>query len=284
MSTPSLPAEHVSQSPWGLWKAQVTGLLRLEVKKYLFSKRAFLLYFLAFLPIFPALLWNLQPIFSGDLPKISEASLIYSGLFQTLILHLVIFFGCVITFTNLFRGEVLERSLHYYFLCPIRREVLVAGKYIAGQIAAWIIFLTCVCVSYLLIFLPYGSEGLAFFTRGPGVGHLLAYMGVTVLACIGYGAVFLFTGLIFRNPIVPAGVIWLWEGINAFLPAVLKQISVTHYLTSLCPVPLTSGPFRIVADPASPWFSVPGLLLVTIGVLALAALKIRRMEISYGGE
>ena len=46
------------------------------------------------------------------------------------------FFGCVGIFTYLFRGEFVERSLHYYFLAPVRREVLVIAKYLAGCITA----------------------------------------------------------------------------------------------------------------------------------------------------
>jgi len=39
-------------------------------------------------------------------------------------------------FSNLFRGEMLEKTLHYYFLTPMRREMLVAGKYLAGLVVA----------------------------------------------------------------------------------------------------------------------------------------------------
>ena len=41
---------------------------------------------------------------------------------------------------NLFRGEVVDRSLHYYFLAPVRREVLVVGKYLSGLIATIALF------------------------------------------------------------------------------------------------------------------------------------------------
>ena len=41
---------------------------------------------------------------------------------------------------NLFRGEMLDKTLHYWFLAPARREVLLAGKYLAGLIAAVVIF------------------------------------------------------------------------------------------------------------------------------------------------
>ena len=38
------------------------------------------------------------------------------------------------------------------------------------------------------------------------------------------------------------------------------------------------------ADPASPLVAILGLLLLSIFVLAVAGLQVRRMEISYGGE
>ena len=43
-----------------------------------------------------------------------------------------IFFGCMGIFSNLFRGEMLEKTLHYYFLTPMRREALVAGQVPGG--------------------------------------------------------------------------------------------------------------------------------------------------------
>jgi hypothetical protein len=107
---------------------------------------------------------------------------------------------------------------------------------------------------------------------------------VTILACIGYGAVFLIIGLRFRNPIIPALILYGWEWINFLLPPGLKKISVIHYLTSLVPVPMSEGPFAVLAEPTPAWISVPSLVLFTAVVLFLASLHIRRMEISYAGE
>ena len=36
-------------------------------------------------------------------------------------------------------------------------------------------------------------------------------MLVAALACVGYGAVFLMCGIFFRNPMIPAAVVWVWE-------------------------------------------------------------------------
>ena len=56
----------------------------------------------------------------------------YGVIFQLFFVRLVVFFGCFGIFTYLVRGEMLERSLHFYFLAPLRRDVFVVGKYLAG--------------------------------------------------------------------------------------------------------------------------------------------------------
>ena len=74
--------------------------------------------------------------------NLGEDAVVFAGVFQFFFLRLAIFFGCLGIFMNLFRGEVLDRSLHFYFLAPIRREVLMAGKFLAGLLATCTIFIT----------------------------------------------------------------------------------------------------------------------------------------------
>src|SRR5207249_1626717 len=57
-----------------------------------------------------------------DPPK---ASRLFAGVFQLYYVRLAIFFGCVGVFMNLFRGEMLDKSLHFYLLSPMPREVLL---------------------------------------------------------------------------------------------------------------------------------------------------------------
>ena len=116
------------------------------------------------------------------------------------------------------------------------------------------------------------------------MGQLLTYVVITVLACVGYGAFFMVVGLFFRNPIIPALVLYGWEWINFLLPPLLKKISVIHYLNPLIPVPLSEGPFAVVAEPTPAWISIPGLVIVTVLVLIVAGRRIRRMEIRYGSD
>jgi ABC-type transport system involved in multi-copper enzyme maturation permease subunit len=274
-----------SRRPWSLWASQIAAILRLEVRKNFIGKRAILMYMLAAVPIL--LMAALSAEISWQQSRnnnIGEINVVFANLYEGLILRTIIFFGCAWIFMNLFRGEVVDRSLHYYFLSPVRREVLVVGKYVSGLIAAVVLFTISTAGSLLLLYVGLGSSGANYFFDGAGKRQAIGYLGITILACIGYGAVFMVIGLLFRNPIIPALLIYGWEWINFLLPPVLKKISVIHYLHSLAPVPLPEGPFAMVAEPTPAYLSVPGLLLMTAVVLVLASFQIRRMEIKYGGE
>ena len=253
---------------------QVLAILRLELRKTFLAKRAIPFYLLA-----------VAALFLRDKVELSFAVNTFGAVFQTFFLRASIFFGCVIVFANLIRGEVLDKSLHYYFLSPVRREVLVVGKFLAGLVATSVVFSAATTVSFLLNYVPLGrAMALDHMLRGPGLGQLFWYLVVTVLACLGYGAVFLAIGLLFKNPMIPALVILGWESINFLLPPLLKRISVLCYLQSLCPFQLPQGTVGILADPVPAWLAVPGLCLVTVALLALSGWRVRRFEISYGAE
>jgi ABC-type transport system involved in multi-copper enzyme maturation permease subunit len=267
-----------------LWKRQIASILRLEVRKNFTGKRSFLIYLLALLPVL--IMAALVTVNADEIREnYPEATVIFANLYEGMILRTVVFFGCAWIFMNLFRGEVVDRSLHYYFLSPVKREVLVAGKYISGLVTSLILFVTMTALAIFFIYLPLGYSGaMNHLFNGPGLNQVLTYLGITVLACIGYGAVFLVIGLFFRNPIIPAILLYGWEFINFLLPPMLKKLSVIHYLHSLTPVPIPEGPFAIVSEPTSAWLTVPGLIMVTIAVLVMASVRIRHMEIRYGSE
>ena len=272
-------------SSWSLWTRQTLAILRLEIRKNFLSRRALLLYLIAAAPLGLLSLFALFRMPSDDAGSFGELSIAFAAVYGGLILRTLVFFGCAWVFMNLFRGEVVDRSLHYYFLAPVRREVLVVGKYLSGLIATVLLFsITTIGSMLILYFSIYPSESSRYFFEGAGLGHLLTYLGVTILACIGYGAVFLLVGLFFRNPIIPGLLLYGWEWLNFLLPPFLKKISVIHYLQSLVPVPMPEGPFAVLVEPTPAWISVPSLLLFTGVVLFLASLHIRRMEISYAGD
>jgi ABC-type transport system involved in multi-copper enzyme maturation permease subunit len=225
--------------------------------------------------------------------NLGQDSIMFAGVFQFFFLRLAIFFGCLGIFMNLFRGEILDRSLHFYFLAPIRREVLMAGKFLAGLLATCTIFVTSELlqtVAFLWHFSPSARE--VYLYHNHGLENAAVYVGVTVLACVGYGAFFLVAGMLFRNPILPAAAILIWEAINPFLPGLLKQFSVIYYLKSLCPVdiptPPGTSPFLALlisnSDPVSAPLAVLGIVIVALIALYASSIQVRRMEINYTTE
>ncbi|HEU4870605.1 MAG TPA: hypothetical protein VFT08_07140 [Pyrinomonadaceae bacterium] len=278
----------IRAASWGLWLRQIRAIVSLELAKNFFSRRSILIYLIAVLPLFPLLVLAFFQPDDNDW-NFNNLSKVYAVLYHSLLLRTVVFFGCAWIFMNLFRGELVDRSLHYYFLSAVRREVLVAGKYLSGLITSIVLFTATTVVSMLLLYLPhFYSQSLRFFTEGRGLNHLLAYAGITILACVGYGAFFLVVGLFIRNPIIPALLLYGWEWLNFLLPPLLKKISVIHYLNSMMPVPLSAaiseGPLAVVVEPTPAWISIPSMLLVTVVVLILAAYRTRHMEIRYGND
>jgi hypothetical protein len=221
-----------------------------------------------------------------------QVALIFAGVFQSYYLRLAVFFGCVGVFVNLFRGEMLDKSLHFYLLTPTRREVLLAGKYTAGLLATVVIFTSSTALQWLALLWQFDSAAVADLLAGTGWSQFSWYLAVTALACVGYGSVFLAVGLLFRNPIVPIAVVLLWEGVNPFLPAALKKISMIYYLQSLCPVGTLPGRdvpgfVRLLISPVQPATRSVAVLSIAIltGVVLVAAARLsRKMEINYSTE
>jgi ABC-type transport system involved in multi-copper enzyme maturation permease subunit len=277
-----------SSSQLGLWLRQIGAILRLELGKNFFSRRSILIYLIALLPLFPLMILALVRPDDEDF-SFNNMGKVYAVLYHGLILRTVVFFGCAWIFMNLFRGELVDRSLHYYFLSAVRREVLVTGKYLSGLVTSIVLFTATTVLSLLLLYFPhFTSQSLRYFTEGRGLRELLAYAGITILACLGYGAFFLVVGLFIRNPIVPSLILYGWEWLNFLLPPLLKKLSVIHYLNSMMPVPISAaiseGPLAVVAEPTPAWISIPSVLLVTFIVLVLAAYRTRHMEIRYGND
>jgi len=271
---------------WALWRAQIGAMLGLELRKTFLRGRAIPVVVVAFLPALVLALRVLAVrLYDQELEPAAKMATIYGGIFQLFFLRFVVFFGCFGIFTYLVRGEVAERSLHFYLLAPIRREVFLVGKYLAGLLAAATLFLSSLAMQIGLAFLGGGTEGGAgYLFDGPGLGHALAYAGVTLLAVAGYGAVFLSLALAVRNPMIPAAAILGWEWLNFLFPPALKQVSVIHHLQSLCPVPIPAGPFALPAEPTPA--PVAFLLFATLVavLLAYSVRRARRLEVLYTGD
>ena len=268
--------------------AQGLAVMRLELRKHFLGKRAILVWLLALMPVAVPALRAIALTFFEDgrfALSITQDVGVFADMIFPFTLRFVVFFGSVGIFAHLARGDVLDKSLHYWFLAPVRREVVVAGKYAAGLLAGVVIFSLSTLAALFFLFLPHGWEAMVrHFVHGPGAWHALAYLFVVWLGVAGYGALFLAIGLRFRNPISISVVVLGWESLSFLMPAVLKRLTMVHYLEALCPVPVSGGPFALLADPPSSWLSVPGIVALSVALLWTAFHAIKRMDVQYGTD
>jgi ABC-type transport system involved in multi-copper enzyme maturation permease subunit len=273
----------LQEQPWGLLWLQVRRLVRIEVRRNLFSGRAWWIYFLAFIPTVIILIHLL--VRSHPALELDDDTTVLAGIVQFYYVRLGVFFGCLGIFARLIRGEMIERSLHFYLLSPVRREVLLLAKYAAGCCSALLLFGVAILADFALIYVGFGAAGRDYVLHGPGLAQLGGYLMVVSLACLGYGAVFLLLSMIFRNPTPAAMLVMGWEAINPIMPSMLQKISVASYLRHLMPISVPGrGIFSLLTvqtEPVPAWVTVAGLLVLTAVVLAYSCLRVRRLEIRY---
>jgi ABC-type transport system involved in multi-copper enzyme maturation permease subunit len=263
---------------------QFLTILRRELLAQFFRWRGAWIYPLALAPLFVI---SMHALHDRSRCELSDETAILAGIFQYYYLRVGIFFACAAIFTRLLRGEMSDRTLHYSLLAPLRRELLVAGKFAAGLVAVMAVFGIGVAASFYVMFAHF-PEGSAFLAEGRALTQLGAYLGVTALAALGYGAVFVALGVAFKNPILPILMVLALESWGGILPSFLQPLTVTYYLKPLAPVEAPvegiSAIFTVLVDPPPMWLSVSGLMGLAVAALVFASRRVRRLEIEYTTE
>lgn len=279
-------AQNLSRYPWALWRKQMQRIVSIDTKRNMLSRRAGWAYFLAFAPslvILFHLLRDTHPAFA-----LSSDTEVLAGIIQMYYVRLGIFFGCLGIFSRLIRGEMVERSLHFSLLLPVRREVFLLAKFVSGALGAIALFASAVLLDFTLIYLGFGAAGREYVFNGPGLSQLGAYLWITVLACLGYGSVFLLLSMIFRNPTPVAMLVMGWEAINPIFPAALQKLSIASYLRHMMPVHISAdGIFALLTiqtEPVPGWLATLGVLAIVAAILAYSCHRMRLLEIRYMSE
>lgn len=280
---PTLPEPGLS-----LWWRQFIAVLVPAIQRSIFSKRVLVALVLIVLPFGLLTMMGIESMKAGDdnfMSNINRARMIFGIVYSTFMLAAILYIGNAIMFTSLVRGEILERSIHYPMLAPVRREILILGRFVGGLISAFILFGLATIACYLVIYLPFGVTRLVTdLSSGIALEQLSTYLLMTFLACMGYGSVFMATGLVFRNPLIPVLAIAGWEIINFLLPPALKVISVVFYLKNLMPVHIEQQaplPLAVVAQPLPIWMSIFGIVFLASISISIAIFYLKRMEIRY---
>src|SRR5215468_1010566 len=165
------------------WTEQVMVVAGFEIRKFRAGRKWFFPILLAAAPV---TLVSLLLLFDPRPPNNSDITEIFAVMFQTFMLRLMILFGCALVFANLYRGDMVTRTIHFYLLTPVRREILVAGKYLAGLLITGTLYGACVGITNILIHTANGRAiAEAHFFGGPGMSEFFSYLGVTLMACVG---------------------------------------------------------------------------------------------------
>jgi ABC-type transport system involved in multi-copper enzyme maturation permease subunit len=269
---------------WSLWSRQILAIARLELRRYVFGRRWVGIYALAAAPVVLIAVAVIR-IQAGTDDLTLNSDGLFARFYELFMLRFAIFISCAIVFSQTFRGEVLEKTYHFYLLAPVRRWVLAAGKYASGLIVTVTLFGISTAASHLLLHVPTRRTSFAeFFFQGPGIEHLARYLAVTVLGCIGYGAIFLLIGLLLKNPGIATGVVLAWESFSFLWPPLLQKFTVIHYLKILLPFQISRGVFEVLTEPTSAWIGVPLLLLIAVGSVAVSGWLVRRSQITYSAD
>jgi ABC-type transport system involved in multi-copper enzyme maturation permease subunit len=285
--SPSRLAARIREQPWRFWGRQIRILIQREVHRQLFTRRRIWVYVLALAPVLiTALHYFLQASSPKDAAALQEDTEVLAGIVQFYYVRLGLFFACMGIFTWLFRGEMVERTLHYSFLSPVRREVLLVGKFLAGVMTAIVLFEVALIGCFYFIYGRFGSAGAAYMFQGAGLRQMGAYALVIALGALGYGAVFLGLSLLFKNPMVPGGLLLGWETITPILPRGLQMLSVTFYLKQLYPVRVAGPPgilnlFTVIPEPLPSYAAACGLVCFAALVVVFSCYWVRKTEITY---
>jgi ABC-type transport system involved in multi-copper enzyme maturation permease subunit len=257
-----------------------SGVLRLEWRRQLLTPRVAWPLLLALLPVAvtTVMAWAILH-FDRSGSDVHDLGLAYANMFQGLVVRLVMFFGCLALFLNLVRGEVEERTFHYLLLTPVPRPLLVLGKYLAAVGSAWLLFGGATLASFVIMHVPTGL-GSAF--SAGALRQLGAYLGMALLGSVGYGGAFLLLGSILRSPGYLVAVFFCWEWFEFLMPPLLKQLSVVHYIKALTPVPISDGPFALLAEPTPIPVAVLQVIAYALVTVCLAAWATRRTDLDYG--
>ena len=240
------------------------------------------------------------PVVAGPINAIlSRGELDYADYF-TLYTDIMFlgYFGLIIPLFTMyvaammFNDEINDRTITYFTTRPIHRFELIIVKYLT--------YLTIVplftAISSGLVYISFGVfAGFRYWDMG------LWYFMAAIIAAIVYGAVFMFIGLLFKNPLwFGLFFVFIWEFVFASFSQTLNSLTIAFYIKSLIvtdifpndllkwsPAVLQGSEaqgFFLTGNPATPvTYSIVMLVIIIVSLtLSWSRLQGDRFVIPYG--
>ncbi|MCX7000334.1 MAG: ABC transporter permease [Candidatus Sumerlaeota bacterium] len=265
---------------------QALTIINLSVRRYLFTRYMGVLIFLGLTPCLFAGMIAIAKIIQegyGRQPQISEMNQFLQMAFRLIYIHFIIFFVAIIFGFTLLRKEVDDRTLHYLFLQPVSKTLVILSKYVAFVIVTWIFLCATFLLMYVIMFIPYGIGVMAkdLFESGRAVS-LVEECFVMLVALALYGAIFMVMGTLFKSAWFGA-IFYLWETALPYLPSTFKFFTVSNYLQAMTPERGAIAPqlFELYGEMPGPLHCVIAIVLILTVFISLTVFLIRRYECRY---
>jgi len=240
---------------------QIVAVFLLSLRRLLRSKFLSAIITLGAIPVAIACLIALsgRPMHQQNVGRIQDVHALLEGFLRFLYLHFIVFFGANVLGFAVMRQEYDDQTLHYLFLQPVPRWMLVVGKAVAFVVLASAVCVTSLWVTYLIMTLPrFGLAAVIADLFGKGRFVILAKESLVIaLGLLAYGSIAMLMGSLFKSGFY-ALILLAWESGLPYLPSTLKLWTVMHYLQSLLPERHTdlNRLFALLGEPASVWLSL----------------------------
>ncbi|UCE01986.1 MAG: ABC transporter permease subunit [Candidatus Latescibacterota bacterium] len=174
----------------------------------------------------------------------------------------LVFFVPLALGIGLVSREVEGKTLPLLLVRPLSRGSLLLGKFLGASAISGALLCGSYAVSSLVLL---GADGF------DGVGELLpnlpAYVFSLCLGSLAYCALFALLGLVARYAVVIGFAIFLVDSFIAFLPGLIRNLSVRYHLVSVAPDAALPGIFQALSVPSG----VEAFFSLSIGTLLLLA-------------
>lgn len=239
-------------------------LTLLTIKGLLLSRKTLLLLLLCSIPIILAFYWITTDSMEG---YVFFSDLVYLSFLFFIVVIISLLYG-----TSCFNDEVTNNTLTYLISRPVHRVELAIYKYIGLVISATLVVLPPLIITFFIIALKAGDIG-------NNIGILSTYIGVIVLAVLGYGSIFLFFGLLFKRPMLISFIfMFVWETTLAGIPLLINQVTLRHYLESITYHAINLGETQNVVGAADMGWSIAIIFIYTSVFLTLSGITVRAKD------
>ena len=203
-------------------------LIRFFLKNAIRSRRVIWLSLLGLVPVLIAVFLILFPVFSTGRFTVST---IFLEMGLTLHIHILLPLVAVLIGTGTVAEETDEGTLSYIVTRPIPKWKFAVSKVAAGCMAAGLILLPSLFVTYTVM---KGAVGFGAYLIG--LASLFQAAGVLVLGIFAYIGFFSLLGALIKRPVL-TGLVFAfgWEKIIAHLPSKMQIFTIVTYLNDLYP-------------------------------------------------